>query len=90
MRQQWHQHSFRRFDVLPDGPVFDIKLSSYNGFGTQTVVFRSHIKLDKCTTQSALLLIGQLSGLAWEFSETLADHRDRLEEHDAFDKLLAL
>ncbi len=80
--------SFSSTSLRQDVPVFDNKPSSYGEFRKRALLFRARLKLDERANQAVLLLIDHMTGPAWEACESLADDLDRLEEDDAFDKLL--
>ena len=73
-------------------PTFDNTVSSYLEFRKRAMLFQARMRLegrDK-VKQTALLLLGQLTGIAWETCESLADDPAALEAEEAFDKLIAL
>ena len=73
-----------------DVPLFDNAISSYPEFRERAMLFEACMQVEGKEKQSALMLLGQLTGLVWEESDSLAEDTDKLEEADAFDKLIAI
>ena len=54
------------------------------------MLFKARLKLDKKKSQAALLLLGSLTGIAWDTCESLAEDPSKLEDDAAFDQLMDL
>ena len=73
-----------------DVPSFDNNTGSYSEFRKRAMLFKARMRLEGKQKQAAILLLGQLSGMAWDVCEHLAENPDSLEADDAFDKLIGL
>ena len=52
------------------------------------MLFKARMKKEGKEKQSVFMLLGQLTGLAWEACDSLAEDSDELQETDAFDELI--
>ena len=69
-------------------PVFDNTIAGYDELRKRARLFQARMKLEGKPKQSALLLLGSLTGIAWDTCESLSDDPKALEEEKAFDVLM--
>ncbi len=55
-----------------DIPTFDNTIGGYQKFRNRAMLFRDRMKLEKKQSQATLLLLGSLTGIAWDTCGSLA------------------
>jgi hypothetical protein len=73
-----------------DVPNFDNTTTGYTEFRKRAMLFKARLKLEKKENQAAIMLVGSLSGIAWDTCESLAEDTSKLEDDKAFDLLIDL
>ncbi len=63
-----------------DVPLLDNMICSYPEFRKRAMLFRACAKMEWKKKESALMLLGQLTGLACEACDSFAKNTDKLEE----------
>ena len=67
-------------DFRVNVPVFDNTIAGYTEFRKRAKLFQARTKLEGKSKQSALLLLGSLTGIVWDTCESLSDDTNALED----------
>ena len=71
-------------------PTFDNTVAGFKEFKKRCNLYRARMKIEQREKQVALAILGQLTGLAWQACEELADKPEELDQDGAFEKLMRL